>query len=196
MKTECSVKCRVALVCSAGVFSVAHIPLLQETHQQPRLVISDAQQYDTQECRTRESPPTADSHALRAAKVCGSLCRCVYAYIWRAVKCIGGVFKVPSVFQATLCLHPGPGCRCAACPLSGGFWQGGFPPDRSREERGKDLICCHFLNLWTQTHFPPSLPFCHSSSLRTNEMNIYWRREMSRWRRFWRTLTWTQTSKE
>lgn len=186
-----------------GVLSEKHILFAgseqQETHQQLRLVISDAHQHDTQECRARESPPTADSHALRAAEECGSLCpvyvRSCINLKSRKVHLQEDRVKVPVVFKPTLCLQPGSACRFAPCPLREGFlWQGGFLPDGSG--RGRDLICCHFLNSWTQTLSKASLPFCHRSSLRINEMNIYWRREMSRWRRFWKTLTWTQTSKE
>lgn len=64
--------------------------------------------------------------------------------------CGGG--GVSFVFKATLCLHPGRGCRFARCPLSGGFWEGGFPADRSGERDRFDL-----LHTTTQTLPFPSL---------------------------------------
>lgn len=65
---------------------------------------------------------------------------CAHACIWNAGKYIGGGFKVPFVFKVTLCLHPDSGCWFAPCPVSGGFWQGGFPPDRSGKGERFDLL--------------------------------------------------------
>lgn len=59
------------------VSSLAHsfeLDRSSKKHCASWLVISDAYQHDAQECRARESPPTADSHALWIDGMCGSFC--------------------------------------------------------------------------------------------------------------------------
>lgn len=63
-----------------------------------------------------------------------------------------------------------------------------------RLKRVCDCLSEHFHpRPWFLSLFlPPSLPLL---PVRTNGTSIFWRRETSHWRRFWRTLMSTQTSK-
>lgn len=146
MMRECSVKCRMAWSCGAGVFSGEHILFSgseqQEVQQQLRLVISDAHQHDTWECRARESPPTADSHALRAAEAC--VRARMYLKSSKEHLGVGGWGTAP-------------------CPPSGrgGELPGMIPSSSNRSgKRRKNVISCHFVNLWTQTFSFSSLFAC------------------------------------